>query len=195
MLFKTRTGDAQNPSPADSHPLPSVGPNRRKNRKRPVRDFGLRPPAYLCSRPVKDAEARRQWSLAHDCCQVCGIDDRAVRWTCLVGLQTHHIIKAGRSDEPCNLLRVCDRCYRIIEGDRMPDGKGGYLPRLGLAHVLYCKRERDPHEYDANRLTMLWRNRQRAAGYDPLPLPAPLPPEFLAERRRWCRARYDRPLP
>jgi len=28
-------------------------------------------------------------------------------------LQTHHIIKPGRSDEPCNLLRVCERCHRI----------------------------------------------------------------------------------
>jgi hypothetical protein len=101
-------------------------------------------------------------------------------------LQTHHIIKPGRSDEPCNLFRVCEQCHRIIEGERVPDNKGGYFPKLTLAHVLHCKRELDPHEYDPDRLTVLWRHRERKDGFDPLPRPQSLPEAFLEERIRWA---------
>jgi len=136
---------------------------------------------------VRDRATLRQWAQRHEYCQVCGIGWGGARWAGLAGLQTHHIIKPGRSDEPCNLLRVCGRCHRIIEGERVPDGHGGHWPRLTLAHVLYCKREHDPEEYDPDRLTVLWRHRQREGGFDPLPQPEPLPEVFQAERRRWRR--------
>ena len=129
--------------------------------------------------------AYTRWAERHDYCQVCGIDKRATRWGRLAGLQTHHIIKPGRSDEPCNLLRVCERCHWIVEGERVPDDQGGHYPKLALAHVLHCKREHDPHEYDPDRLTLLWRHRKRTDGFDPLPAPQPLPEAFLAERTRW----------
>ena len=134
---------------------------------------------------VRDRAMLRQWTKRHDCCQVCGIGWGDARWAGLAGLQTHHIIKPGRSDEPCNLLRVCGRCHRIIEGERVPDDHGGHWPRLTLAHVLYSKRERDPQEYDPDRLVLLWRHRARMNGFDPLPEPEPLPEAFLAERPHW----------
>ena len=153
------------------------GPNGRRPRPSPA--------GYVKSRPVKDREAVRRWAERHDCCQVCGIDEHKARWVGLTGLQTHHIIKAGRSDEPCNLLRVCERCHRIIEGESVPDENGGHWPRLTLAHVLHCKREHDPQEYNPNRLTVLWRNRQHSAAFDPLPRPEPLPETYIAERMQW----------
>jgi RNA polymerase subunit RPABC4/transcription elongation factor Spt4 len=137
---------------------------------------------------VKDAEARRLWAAGHDCCQVCGIDEHRARWVGITGLQTHHIIKAGRSDEACNLLRACERCHRIIEGESVPDENGGHWPPLTLAHVLGCKQEHDPQEYDPDRLTVLWRNRQRSPAFDPLPPPAPLPAVYMAERLQWLSA-------
>ncbi len=153
------------------------GPLGRKGRPRTT--------SHVKSRPVRDPEAVREWSDRHDSCQVCGIDDHTARWAQITGLQTHHIIKAGRSDEPCNLLRVCERCHRIIEGESVPDERGGHWPHLTLAHVLYCKQEHDPRQYDPDRLTMLWRNRKRAIDFDPLPPPEPLPEAFIAERIQW----------
>jgi hypothetical protein len=140
---------------------------------------------YIKSCPVKNLKTVRDWAARHDYCQVCLISERAARWRRLTGLQTHHIIKPGRSDEACNLLRVCEQCHRIIEGERVPDNQGGYFPKLTLAHVLHCKRELDPHEYDPDRLTVLWRHRERKDGFDPLPRPQPLPAAFGQERRRW----------
>ena len=140
---------------------------------------------YVTSHPVKDRKAIRLWAYGHDCCQVCGIDEHTARWAHITGLQTHHIIKAGRSDEPCNLLRACERCHRIIEGESVPDEKGGHWPSLTLAHVLHCKQEHDPQQYDPDRLAVLWRNRHRTLGFDPLSWPEPLPAMYLAERMQW----------
>ena len=153
------------------------GPNCRTRRPRPA--------GYVKSRPVKDQELLRQWADCHDCCQVCGIDEHKARWVQITGLQTHHIIKAGRSDEPCNLLRVCERCHRIVEGESVPDENGGHWPQLTLAHVLHCKQEHDPQEYDPDRLTVLWRNRERSLAFDPLPPPEPLPEVYVDERVQW----------
>ena len=161
---------------------------RRRGCRGPLgRDDRLPPAGYAKSRPLKDPEVLRQWADRHDCCQVCGIDEHKARWLQITGLQTHHIIKAGRSDEPCNLLRVCERCHRIIEGESVPDEKGGHWPQLTLGHVLHCKREHDPQEYDPDRLTVLWRNRPRTLGFDPLPRPAPLPEVYIDERVQWLK--------
>jgi len=160
--------------------------NRRRGCCGPIcRKRGPRPVGYVKSRPVEDQEAVRRWAENHDCCQVCGIDEHKARWVHITGLQTHHIIKAGRSDEPCNLLRVCERCHRVIEGESVPDEQGGHWPRLTLAHVLYCKLEHDPQQYDPDRLTVLWRNRPRTLDFDPLPRPEPLPDVYIAERVQW----------
>ena len=49
----------------------------------------------------------------------------------------------------------------------------------------YCKQEHDPQEYDPDRLTVLWRNRQRTLDFDPLPRPEPLPEVYIDERMQW----------
>lgn len=69
-------------------------------------------------------------------------------------LETHHIVKQGRSDEPCNLLRVCCQCHRVIEGEKASDELGP-CPPLKLEHVLWCKKQGDPQEYDRKRLAQL----------------------------------------
>ncbi|MEI8376577.1 MAG: hypothetical protein WCJ35_27485 [Planctomycetota bacterium] len=161
-------------------------PDRQRRFRDPLnRRRRPKPTGYAKSHPVKDQEAFRQWAERHDCCHVCGIDEHKARWVYITGLQTHHIIKAGRSDEPCNLLRVCERCHRIIEGESVADENGGYWPHLTLAHVLNCKQENDPQEYDPDRLTVLWRNRERTVDFDPLPPPEPLPDVYIAERMQW----------
>jgi len=134
---------------------------------------------------VKDQEAVWEWTNSHNCCQVCGIDEHKARWVGITGLQTHHIIKPGRSDEACNLLRVCERCHRIIEGESVPAENEGHWPPLTLAHVLGCKQEHDPQEFDPDRLTVLWRNRERSLAFDPLPRPEPLPDAYIEERMQW----------
>ena len=108
-----------------------------------------------------------------------GIEDLFHEWS-LVGGKQFLCETVGTF----NLLRVCERCHRIVEGERVPDGNGRYHSKLTLAHVLYCKREQDPDEYAPNRLTMLWRHRERKEGFDPLPEPETLPEVFLAERRQ-----------
>ncbi len=158
---------------------------RRGHQGSHCRTRKLRPAAYVKSRPVKDPGAVRQWADRHDYCQVCGIEEHKARWVYITGLQTHHIIKAGRSDEACNLLRVCERCHRIIEGESVPDENGGHWPPLTLAHVLHCKQEHDPQQYDPDRLTVLWRNRPRSLDFDPLPPPEPLPEVYITERLQW----------
>jgi hypothetical protein len=161
-------------------------PDRRSESRGPIgRSHGPAPAGYVKSCPVKNPEAVRRWAERHDCCQVCGIDDHKARWIQITGLQTHHIIKAGRSDEPCNLLRVCQRCHRIIEGEAVPYENGGHWPQLTLAHVLGCKLDHDPQEYDPDRLTVLWRNRQRTLSFDPLPRPEPLPTVYVDQRMQW----------
>jgi hypothetical protein len=47
------------------------------------------------------------------------------------------------------------------------------------------KGHHDPQEYDADRLIMLWRKRERTLGLDPLPRPEPLPGVYIDERIQW----------
>lgn len=97
---------------------------------------------------IRDMVARAKWAGNHQECQFCG-----TTWN----LQTHHIIggvSGGRSDEPCNFLRVCefhhDRCegkIRVIRGVR-------YFP-IPLSQQLWVKRECDSEEWNPTRLAQL----------------------------------------
>lgn len=131
--------------------------------------------AFKC-RPVRDPEMYRAWALEHPWCQACGIDAasaHAERWP---GLSTHHIVKAGRSDERCNLLRLCKRCHDLAELLTVKGGDGRELPRLTLAVCLAVKRDRDPGDWAPGRLAEL---------RYPMALPAPAPvPAFLEEEYR-----------
>lgn len=123
----------------------------------------------LKSKPVRDVRFRRAWAAERDRCQVCGIN----RWFSqpVSGLQVHHIIKSGRSDEACNLLLVCDECHKVIEGERVVRYDGSRREPLTLANVLWFKQASDPEEYNEDRLTILYRHRQRTEKYRPLPEP------------------------
>lgn len=144
-------------------------------------------PAYIKSYPVNDCKARRLWGLDHTYCQVCHIPESmlAVTGQFPSALQTHHIVKAGRSDEPTNLCRLCPRDHRIAEGERVPRGGNEYWPTITLGMILGVKRSEDPEEYDRDRLTVLRRNRARSESYDPLPDEQPLPESYLMERMKW----------
>ena len=48
-----------------------------------------------------------------------------------------------------------------------------------------CKQEHDPQQYDPDRTTVLWRDRQRGPAFDPLPPPEPLPEVYIAEKVHW----------
>ena len=79
---------------------------------------------------------RRAWAARHPHCQFCGDTVR---------LHTHHIAgAAGRSDEPCNWLRVCQLCHDAIHANR-----------IQLATVLACKLLSDPEEFDLCRVLRL----------------------------------------
>ena len=67
----------------------------------------------------------------------------------------------------------------------MPNENVGHWPRRTLAHVLHCKQEHDPQQYDPARLTVLWRNWQRTLGFNPLQRPAPLPEVNSDKRVQW----------
>lgn len=130
--------------------------------------------------PVRDTKARKAWNREHDHCQICWKPEGLVLFP---PMQTHHIIKNGRSDEPCNLLRVCPACHGIIEGERWPMKGGGYWPRITLGMILKIKH--DEGQLDLDRLTMLYRGRQRTEHYDPLPALEELPEEYQKERQKW----------
>lgn len=88
----------------------------------------------------------------------------------------------GRSDEPCNYLKVCSLCHdsyhrggQVFNGERWP--------KLTMGMLLQVKIEEHPSEWDLGRLLSL-------AGFVGAPdkwTMAYLPERFQAERRRWSR--------
>lgn len=130
---------------------------------------------------IDDDEWYAEWNRAHTFCHCCGIPASVAsreRWP---GLSTHHIVKQGRSDEACNLIRLCQRCHDLAEGHSIRDTRTGELfPTLPLAVCLTIKRLREPDDYDEARLLRL-RGR-------PLPDPIPLPDVFAEE---WCHWQHS----
>ena len=111
---------------------------------------------FVKSKPVKDSEGRRRWSQVHEYCQACGIGYREAekRGSCL---STHHIIKPGRSDEPCNFLRLCMAlCHPLAEGCSIRLNDCIVSP-LTIGKCLRLKKLREPGEYNADRLAVLFR--------------------------------------
>ena len=129
---------------------------------------------------VKSLEAYRAWALAHPFCQLCGKAHKDAEFDGFC-LTNHHLVKWGRSDEPCNLLRLCwTPCHMVCEGLSVvnPDGvhAGDRYPKLTLGAALTLKRLRDPGEVDMERLAEL-------RGYA-LPVEEPVPQFWLDEYRR-----------
>lgn len=126
----------------------------------------------------KDEGFYREWGAEHAYCHVCGISESQARRIWWPGLSSHHIVKAGRSHEACNLLRLCDLHHRLAEGAQVREG-GELLPKLTLAICLTVKMIRDPGAWNPERLTQLFRRN--------LPDLEPIPPVFESEyrMRRW----------
>lgn len=135
-------------------------------------------PIYQKAGAVRDESGRKKWAAHHDYCMACGRSAAAAAsdinaWP---GLQTHHIEKSGRSDEPCNYLRVCGECHNRIESHtvtRRIDGTRVVLPKITYGMTLWLKRRATLAEYDPARLAVL-RGR-------PLPDVEEPPAELLAE--------------
>jgi hypothetical protein len=79
------------------------------------------------SKARHDPLALAEFAATHAYCQACGADYRP--------LQIHHILggRAGRSDEACNLLRLCSHpCHLLAEGlDVTDDSDDGLLRHEG----------------------------------------------------------------
>lgn len=94
--------------------------------------------------PIRDTDFRRQWSAEHNHCQVCWAEPLALQFG---HLETHHLM-TGRSDEACNLLRVCVLCHLSIHAGRVE------FP-LSRWEAIEVKRLAEPDEFDAARLAAL----------------------------------------
>ena len=124
------------------------------------------------SHPIHDKERAWRWGQEHEACAAC--------WAYIgmfgVMLENHHIIKTGRSDEELNLLRLCRRCHKLAEGERIRDDEGNLLPHITLAIALTLKMESDIEHWRPKRLEEL--------RHSCLPNPEPIPAFFLRERLR-----------
>lgn len=117
--------------------------------------------------PSKDEDTYRAWSAQRTFCYACG---HKGDW---LPLETHHIVKAGRAHEPCNLIRLCHRDHCLAEGLDVRDERGELLPKLTIGMCLSLKSIQDPEEYDAARLEQLRGSR--------LPEPEAVPEYFMRQ--------------
>lgn len=96
------------------------------------------------------------WSEQHDFCMACWVQARWV-W---MGCQTHHLVK--RSRRVChlawNLLRLCERCHRLAEGERVRQGSE-ILPTLSFGVCLGLKQENDMENWQPELLELLFGRR------------------------------------
>lgn len=135
--------------------------------------------AFERNNAVDDPVLYADWAALRPWCQACGIGSREavrLRWP---GLSRHHVVKAGRSDEPTNLLMLCRRCHDLAEGLSVRE-HDVLLPTLRLGVCLTLKALRDPQEYDPERLARLL--------HRPLPPLLPVPRAIASEyhrRRPW----------
>lgn len=123
-------------------------------------------------------DAIRDWASGKTACAACWIDYVEAERSGFLGLQAHHIIKRSRvrCDRPWNLLRLCERCHRLAEGECIRVD-GIVLPVLTEGHCLWLKLTADPDE---------WRPKMLAKLKAPVKLEGllPLPIVLLRERQR-----------
>ncbi len=103
-------------------------------------------PDLIFKRTIRDPKARKKWASTRTNCYLCGVS-----WdNTFCGLDTHHIFQgAMRSDEPCNLLRLCATKCHV----RAHFASGEF--RLTKGQMLWLKKHHDPDEYDEKRLLAL----------------------------------------
>lgn len=132
-------------------------------------------------KPVKNQNWYTAWNKDHTFCMACGIPEDAARVHRWPGLSTHHIIKRGRSDEPCNLIRLCQRCHDAAECL----GTGKKFPWLTLGIILTIKKMRDPDNWNPERLKELRLKN--------LPDLLPVPDVLMHEWNQWQRLPLEEP--
>ena len=116
---------------------------------------------------VRNTTAYVAWGRAHPFCAACGREGGGA-----FGISTHHIVggSGGRSDEPCNLLRMCMHpCHDLAEKldvrgparyahdftGAIVQLRGELLPKITLGIALSMKLRCDPNEVDWDRLQEL----------------------------------------
>lgn len=101
-------------------------------------------------------DAIRDWASTKTHCAACWIDHVEAERSGFIGLSSHHIIKRSRirCDRPWNLLRLCERCHRLAEGERIRVN-GLLLPALTEGHCLWLKLTDDPGEWRPKLLAKL----------------------------------------
>lgn len=121
-------------------------------------DEADRPRIVSGEKPCKDQRFYKSWSESRTSCAACGISKVSAekyRWP---GLETHHIVKPGRSHEACNLIRLCRRCHQLAEGNDITGTIGGveYIwDRLSIENVIWLKLLSEPKDVDLMRLSQL----------------------------------------
>jgi hypothetical protein len=121
-----------------------------------------------CRKTLGEYAARVTW------CEACGKPEGPS-----VKLDLHHLVKRGRSDERCNLIRLCGppsywhspSCHERVEAT---SGSSSWIP-FGV--ILSIKKLRDPEGWNADRLAEL---RLR-----PLPDLLEIPTALLTEFEKW----------
>ena len=129
-------------------------------------------------------DALSAWSQTKPECAACWIGHREAESNGIAGLSSHHLIKRSRirCDRPWNLLRLCERCHRLAEGECIRVN-GIVLPVLTEGHCLWLKLTSDPDE---------WRPKLLAKLKAPMKLEGLLPPpEFLVRERQRRRPLVD----
>lgn len=94
----------------------------------------IRDPLSPKVRAVKSRLTLADFARSHPFCQACGAEPEA--------LHIHHIIggRGGRSDEECNLLRLCGLpCHWLAEGLGVRNQFGEPIPKLSLGIQLSLK--------------------------------------------------------
>lgn len=108
----------------------------------------IRPQFPPKNKPNKSEFDYAKWNRANTECVHCWTTDN---------LTTHHIIggRGGRSNEPCNLLRLCSSCHDLAEKRSVRGLDGKLLPVLTESNCLWLKKTFNPNEYDPERLQEL----------------------------------------
>lgn len=130
---------------------------------------------FIKAHPIKDRAILAQFAVEQQRCACCwiGVNPFLSR-----KLEIHHIIRQGRSDERCNLLRLCNECHRLAEGENIRQD-GELLPKLSLGMCLWMKLESDYGNHNLRRLAELYHKR--------LPEPELLPDVHMDRRNRHRR--------
>lgn len=130
----------------------------------------------MTNKPIHSRAAREKWRALQTRCAACWRPITDLRW---LGFSVHHLVRRSRSDEPCNLLLLCEYpCHACC--DNLVAISRNDCVRLPFGAQLTIKSEERNDEWDPIRLRELRHG-------EALPELLPIPEWFLNERKRWSR--------